>query len=85
MATHKSRGLLKLAENISNPVTAMTLTPYHHATHWVDAAYDLTFEWLDTLVDSWQKPVSINYGNNHLVVPRWLVLMILIGLTMAVG
>ena len=63
----------------------MTLTPYHHATHWVDTAYDLTFEWLDSLVDSWQKPVSINYGNTHMVVPRWLILMILIGLTMAVG
>ncbi len=59
----------------------MTLAPT--TTYWIDTLYDLTFEWLECLIDSWIKRVSVSYGNYRIVLPRWLVLMTLIGLTMA--
>jgi hypothetical protein len=51
----------------------------------VDRFYDGVFLWLDCLVDSWLKRLSLHYGDVTVRVPRWLVLMILVGLMMAVG
>lgn len=51
----------------------------------VDRFYDGVFLWLDCLVDSWLKRLSLHYGDVTVRLPRWLVLMILVGLMMAVG
>lgn len=64
----------------------MTSAPHHTAsTQWLDDLYDLTFEWLDHYIDGWLRRVGINYGHQRVVVPRWMILMALIGLMMAVG
>lgn len=51
----------------------------------LDRFYDGVFLWLDCLVDSWLKRFSLHYGDATVRLPRWLVLMILVGLMMAVG
>lgn len=64
----------------------MTSAPNHTAsTQWLDDLYDLTFDWLDHYIDGWLKRVGISYGHQQLRVPRWLILMALIGLMMVVG
>jgi hypothetical protein len=64
----------------------MTSAPKHPAsTQWLDDLYDLTFDWLDRYIDGWLKRVGISYGDQRVVVPRWMILMALIGLMMAFG
>ena len=64
----------------------MTSVPNHSALmQWLDDLYDLTFDWLDRYIDSWLKRVGISYGDQRIVVPRWMILMVLIGLMMAFG
>ena len=64
----------------------MTSVPNHTpTTQWLDDLYDWTFDWLDQYIDSWLKRVGISYGHQQIRVPRWLILMALIGLTMAFG